>query len=131
MDIVKFDIVLSRHPPRRSPTPLPSSAPATTQISTSSATVPNLGEVSDSQAANGNKNGATSPSPSERSSVGDLKVPAVVSSGIISPVHFGPSSITPTPTTLKLPTTGTISQPSSHLGDRFHDWMEMDLEHGL
>lgn len=104
MDTVKFDIALARYPPRKSPTPL-----------SASATVPSVtGDVADASRVE-------APSPKSNSSL--LKVPAA-GSGIASPIHFGP------PTDPK-PPTDQASGVKLSLADRFHDWMEMDLEHGL
>lgn len=104
MDTVKFDIALSRYPPRKSPTPL-----------SASATVPSV--VDDGTAASH----AEASSPKGDSVL--LTVPAA-SSGIASPVHFGPPADQKQSTDPK-------SGIKSTLADRFHDWMEMDLEHGL
>lgn len=90
MDTVKFDIALSRHPPRCSPTPV-------------AATVPSL----------------SSPE---------------------TPLHYygditsgEPKAQTPTSSLLDSP--GIPDQKSTKkeatLGEKFHDWMEMDMEHGL
>ena len=104
MDTVKFDIALSRYPPRKSPTPL--SASATVPSVTGHAAATSCVQAS---------------SPKSDSIL--LKVPAA-SSGIASPVHFGP------PADQKPPADQT-SEMKLSLADRFHDWMEMDLEHGL
>jgi hypothetical protein len=88
MDTVKFEIALSRYPPKGSRTPSPATA----------ATVPTLPKEERPK--------EHIPSPLQ-----DRKVPAVEETP--SPVQLAPQ------------------EDKQSLGDRFHDWMEMDLEHGL
>lgn len=104
MDTVKFDIALARYPPRKSPTPI--SASATVPSTTSDVIDASHAEL-----------------PPSKSNSSLLKVPAA-GSGIASPIHFGP------PTDQKPPPEQALGVKLS-LADRFHDWMEMDLEHGL
>lgn len=102
MDTVKFEIALSRnHPNKVRNTPSP------TASSSTSAIVPHL--PSDSETT-----GTATPVP---------ETPTKLNNSLSRDMVAGP-----------LFSSNKIESPKMEkkdLGDRFHDWMEMDLEHGL
>jgi len=97
MDTVKFDIALSRHPPRRTLTPTP--APVAATVPTLSKPAPRQPEV-----------------PLHYDTVsGELKVPTPMSSVLDSSGISEQKDI----------------KKEATLSEKFHDWMETDMEHGL
>lgn len=112
MDTVKFEIALARNPPRSSSTPPSSGA----------ALVPNV---------------APGESPAKRCVLGragiieDLRVPTAPTSPLSSSSPSLPLEGSRAPASTALPSSLSSAGKKESLGERFHHWMETDLEHGL